>query len=110
MSPAGRSLQRVAGRVRGGPGLGLGWGMGLGAAAPTGPDSAKGTRSVQGRAALCRVESVPDVASVDRPTGSTMLLRETSLLPHVPGLPALLSALFAPVIELRFVRPSVQPV
>lgn len=84
--------------------------MGLGAAAPTGPDSAKGTRSVQGRAALCRVESVPDVASVDRPTGSTMLLRETSLLPHVPGLPALLSALFAPVIELRFVRPSVQPV
>ncbi|XP_030890101.1 ATP-dependent RNA helicase TDRD9, partial [Leptonychotes weddellii] len=34
-------------------------------------------------------------------TGSTMLLRETSLMPHVPGLPALLSALFAPVMELR---------
>ncbi|XP_045863863.1 ATP-dependent RNA helicase TDRD9 [Meles meles] len=37
-------------------------------------------------------------------TGSTMLLRETSLLPHVPGLPALLSLLFAPVIELRVDR------
>ncbi|XP_047286866.1 ATP-dependent RNA helicase TDRD9 isoform X8 [Homo sapiens] len=34
-------------------------------------------------------------------TGSTMLLRETSLMPHIPGLPALLSMLFAPVIELR---------
>nr|XP_045757785.1 ATP-dependent RNA helicase TDRD9 [Mirounga angustirostris] len=34
-------------------------------------------------------------------TGSTMLLRETSLMPHVPGLPALLSVLFAPVMELR---------
>ncbi|KAK1339547.1 hypothetical protein QTO34_020230 [Cnephaeus nilssonii] len=34
-------------------------------------------------------------------TGSTMLLRETSLLPHIPGLPALLSMLFAPVMELR---------
>eukprot|EP00071_Canis_lupus_P044623 XP_022278180.1 putative ATP-dependent RNA helicase TDRD9 [Canis lupus familiaris] len=37
-------------------------------------------------------------------TGSTMLLRETSLMPHVPGLPALLSALFAPVMELRVDR------
>ncbi|XP_057589558.1 ATP-dependent RNA helicase TDRD9 [Hippopotamus amphibius kiboko] len=37
-------------------------------------------------------------------TGSTMLLRETSLLPHVPGLPALLSMLFAPVMELRVDR------
>ncbi|XP_053880951.1 ATP-dependent RNA helicase TDRD9 [Malaclemys terrapin pileata] len=35
------------------------------------------------------------------PTGSTMLLRETSLMPPIPGLPALLSMLFAPVIELR---------
>lgn len=35
------------------------------------------------------------------PVGSTMLLRETSLMPHVPGLPALLSMLFAPVMELR---------
>lgn len=33
--------------------------------------------------------------------GSTMLLRETSLMPHIPGLPALLSMLFAPVMELR---------
>ncbi|XP_068959813.1 ATP-dependent RNA helicase TDRD9 [Petaurus breviceps papuanus] len=34
-------------------------------------------------------------------TGSAMLLRETSLMPHIPGLPALLSMLFAPVMELR---------
>lgn len=34
-----------------------------------------------------------------------MLLRETSLLPHIPGLPALLSMLFAPVMELRYRRP-----
>ncbi|KAH0620331.1 hypothetical protein JD844_020628, partial [Phrynosoma platyrhinos] len=34
-------------------------------------------------------------------TGSTMLLRETSLMPHIPGLPALLGMLFAPVIDLR---------
>ncbi|KAF7466743.1 Hypothetical predicted protein [Marmota monax] len=34
-------------------------------------------------------------------TGSTMLLRETSLMPPIPGLPALLSMLFAPVMELR---------
>ncbi|EPQ01481.1 Putative ATP-dependent RNA helicase TDRD9 [Myotis brandtii] len=34
-------------------------------------------------------------------TGSTMLLRETSLLPHIPGLPALLSMLFAPINILR---------
>lgn len=34
--------------------------------------------------------------------GSTMLLRETSLMPHIPGLPALLSMLFAPVMELRW--------
>ncbi|XP_053521960.1 ATP-dependent RNA helicase TDRD9 [Artibeus jamaicensis] len=37
-------------------------------------------------------------------TGSTLLLRETSLLPHIPGLPALLSMLFAPVMELRVDR------
>ncbi|XP_007176292.2 ATP-dependent RNA helicase TDRD9 isoform X2 [Balaenoptera acutorostrata] len=37
-------------------------------------------------------------------TGSTVLLRETSLMPHVPGLPALLSMLFAPVMELRVDR------
>ncbi|XP_029453911.1 ATP-dependent RNA helicase TDRD9 isoform X2 [Rhinatrema bivittatum] len=34
-------------------------------------------------------------------SGSTMLLRETSLMPNIPGLPALLSMLFAPVMELR---------
>lgn len=34
-------------------------------------------------------------------TGSAMLLRETSLMPPIPGLPALLSMLFAPVMELR---------
>nr|XP_025037376.1 ATP-dependent RNA helicase TDRD9 isoform X2 [Pelodiscus sinensis] len=34
-------------------------------------------------------------------TGSTILLRETSLMPSIPGLPALLSMIFAPVIELR---------
>uniref|UniRef100_A0A673V8U2 ATP-dependent RNA helicase TDRD9 n=1 Tax=Suricata suricatta TaxID=37032 RepID=A0A673V8U2_SURSU len=34
-------------------------------------------------------------------TGSTMLLGETTLMPHIPGLPALLSALFAPTMELR---------
>ncbi|KAK2497836.1 hypothetical protein MC885_006939 [Smutsia gigantea] len=37
-------------------------------------------------------------------TGSTMLLRETSLMPHIPGLPALLSMMFAPVMELRVDR------
>ncbi|XP_036700018.1 ATP-dependent RNA helicase TDRD9 isoform X3 [Balaenoptera musculus] len=37
-------------------------------------------------------------------TGSTVLLRETSLMPHIPGLPALLSMLFAPVMELRVDR------
>ncbi|XP_006879224.1 PREDICTED: putative ATP-dependent RNA helicase TDRD9 [Elephantulus edwardii] len=37
-------------------------------------------------------------------TGSTMLLRETSLMPHIPGLPALLSMLFAPGMELRIDR------
>lgn len=63
-------------------------------------------------AASCRASPVPDAASVDCPPGSTMLLRETSLMPHIPGLPALLSVLFAPVIELRcggfvhFVRAS----
>ncbi|KAM3920360.1 ATP-dependent RNA helicase TDRD9 [Leptodactylus fuscus] len=34
-------------------------------------------------------------------TGSMLMLRETSLLPSIPGLPALVSMLFAPVIELR---------
>ncbi|XP_063803508.1 ATP-dependent RNA helicase TDRD9 isoform X2 [Pseudophryne corroboree] len=34
-------------------------------------------------------------------SGSQLMLRETSLLPSIPGLPALVSMLFAPVIELR---------
>ncbi|XP_077323696.1 ATP-dependent RNA helicase TDRD9 isoform X1 [Lithobates pipiens] len=34
-------------------------------------------------------------------TGSLLMLRETSLLPSIPGLPALITMLFAPVIELR---------
>lgn len=50
--------------------------------------------------------AVPDMAFLGLLTGSTMLLRETSLMPPVPGLPALLSMLFAPVMELRCVRPS----
>ncbi|XP_075471069.1 ATP-dependent RNA helicase TDRD9 isoform X2 [Ascaphus truei] len=37
-------------------------------------------------------------------SGSTILLRETSLLPSIPGLPALISMLFAPLIELRVDR------
>lgn len=37
-------------------------------------------------------------------TGTTLLLRETSLMPHIPGLPALLSMLFTPVMELRVDR------
>ncbi|KAM4014034.1 ATP-dependent RNA helicase TDRD9 isoform 1-T2 [Anomaloglossus baeobatrachus] len=34
-------------------------------------------------------------------SGSTLMLRETLLLPSIPGLPSLVSMLFAPVIELR---------
>lgn len=34
--------------------------------------------------------------------GSTMFLEETSLMPPIPGLLALLSMLFAPAIELRY--------
>ncbi|XP_072283954.1 ATP-dependent RNA helicase TDRD9 [Pyxicephalus adspersus] len=34
-------------------------------------------------------------------TGSLLMLRETSLLPSIPGLPALITMLFSPVIELR---------
>ena len=46
------------------------------------------------------------LAAPSRLTGSTLLLRETSLLPHAPGLPALLSMLFAPVMELRYAQLS----
>ncbi|CAH2328578.1 ATP-dependent RNA helicase TDRD9 [Pelobates cultripes] len=34
-------------------------------------------------------------------SGSAIILRETSLMPSIPGLPALVAMLFAPVIELR---------
>ncbi|XP_068110452.1 ATP-dependent RNA helicase TDRD9 [Hyperolius riggenbachi] len=34
-------------------------------------------------------------------SGTVIMLRETSLLPSIPGLPALISMLFAPMIELR---------
>ncbi|XP_053218290.1 ATP-dependent RNA helicase TDRD9 isoform X1 [Podarcis raffonei] len=76
------------------------------------------TRISRFRAVLVEKESVNSVVVVDAPedsfqqmlvaasvtvnaTGSTMLLRETSLMPHIPGLPALLAMLFAPVIDLR---------
>lgn len=35
-------------------------------------------------------------------TGSTVILEETTLMPPIPGLLALLSMLFAPAIELRY--------
>uniref|UniRef100_A0A672IHW2 ATP-dependent RNA helicase TDRD9 n=1 Tax=Salarias fasciatus TaxID=181472 RepID=A0A672IHW2_SALFA len=34
-------------------------------------------------------------------TGSNILLRDTTLMPHIPGLPALIAMLFSPVMELR---------
>ncbi|XP_044292607.1 ATP-dependent RNA helicase TDRD9 [Varanus komodoensis] len=76
------------------------------------------TRGSKFRAVLVDKESVNSVVIADAPedsfqqilvaasitvntTGSTILLKETSLMPHIPGLPALLSMLFAPVIDLR---------
>ncbi|XP_054828112.1 ATP-dependent RNA helicase TDRD9 [Eublepharis macularius] len=76
------------------------------------------TRISQFRTVFVEKESVNSVVVDDAPedsfqqilvaasirinsTGSTMLLRETSLMPPVPGLPALLSMLFAPAIDLR---------
>ncbi|XP_042302937.1 ATP-dependent RNA helicase TDRD9 isoform X2 [Sceloporus undulatus] len=76
------------------------------------------TRVSRFRMVLVEKESVNSVVVSDTPensfqqllvaasvsvnaTGSTMLLRETSLMPHIPGLPALLGMLFAPVIDLR---------
>ncbi|XP_062974563.1 ATP-dependent RNA helicase TDRD9 [Elgaria multicarinata webbii] len=76
------------------------------------------TRGSRFRTVLVEKESVNSVVVADAPedsfqqilvaasitvnaTGSTILLRETSLMPHIPGLPALLSMLFAPVIDLR---------
>ncbi|KAG5267526.1 hypothetical protein AALO_G00222740 [Alosa alosa] len=34
-------------------------------------------------------------------SGSSILLRETTLMPHIPGLPALITMIFCPVMELR---------
>nr|XP_060611008.1 ATP-dependent RNA helicase TDRD9 [Anolis sagrei ordinatus] len=76
------------------------------------------TRVSRFRTVLVMRESVNSVVVADAPentfqqilvassvsinaSGTTMLLRETSLMPHIPGLPALLAMLFAPVIELR---------
>ncbi|XP_013915067.1 PREDICTED: putative ATP-dependent RNA helicase TDRD9 [Thamnophis sirtalis] len=76
------------------------------------------TRISRFRTILVEKESVNSVVVVDAPenafqqilvaasisvnaTGSVMMLKETSLMPHIPGLPALLSMLFAPVIDLR---------
>jgi len=33
--------------------------------------------------------------------GSHILLKETSLMPHIHGLPSLVTMLFTPVMELR---------
>ncbi|XP_054469828.1 ATP-dependent RNA helicase TDRD9 [Anoplopoma fimbria] len=35
------------------------------------------------------------------PTGTRILLRDTSIMPDIPGLPALLTMLFTPIMELR---------
>ena len=37
------------------------------------------------------------------PTGNTMMVRDTTMLPNYHGLPALLGLLFAPNAELRLV-------
>ncbi|XP_008937811.1 PREDICTED: putative ATP-dependent RNA helicase TDRD9 [Merops nubicus] len=75
-------------------------------------------RVLQFRSALLQEESVNSVLVHDAPgdsfeqllvaasvsanaTGSAVFLEETSLLPPIPGLLALLSMLFAPAIELR---------
>lgn len=34
-------------------------------------------------------------------TGSRILLKETSLMPHIHGLPSIITMLFTPVMELR---------
>lgn len=35
--------------------------------------------------------------------GSRILLKDTTLMPEIPGLPALVTMLFTPVMELRYV-------
>ncbi|NXN71597.1 TDRD9 helicase, partial [Himantopus himantopus] len=76
------------------------------------------TRVSQFRNAFIQKESINSVVVHDAPedpfqqllvaaslsvnaTGSTVILEETSLMPPIPGLLALLSMLFAPAIELR---------
>ncbi|KAF1663588.1 ATP-dependent RNA helicase TDRD9, partial [Aptenodytes patagonicus] len=76
------------------------------------------TRVSQFRSAFIQKESINSVVVHDAPedpfqrllvaaalsanaTGSTVILEETSLMPPIPGLLALLSMLFAPAIELR---------
>ncbi|NWI16508.1 TDRD9 helicase, partial [Crypturellus soui] len=76
------------------------------------------TRISQFRSAFIRKESINSVVVRDAPedsfqqmlvaaslsvnaSGSSLILEETSLMPPIPGLPALLSMLFAPAIELR---------
>ncbi|XP_074887101.1 ATP-dependent RNA helicase TDRD9 [Buteo buteo] len=76
------------------------------------------TRVSQFRSAFIQKESVNSVVVHDTPEdpfqqllvaaslsanayGSTVILKETSLMPPIPGLLALLSMLFAPAIELR---------
>ncbi|NXK11447.1 TDRD9 helicase, partial [Herpetotheres cachinnans] len=76
------------------------------------------TRVSQFRSAFIRKESINSVVVHDAPedrfqqllvaaslsanaTGSAVILEETSLMPPIPGLLALLSMLFAPAIELR---------
>ena len=36
--------------------------------------------------------------------GTRLLLRDTSIMPDIPGLPALVKMLFTPIMELRFVK------
>ncbi|XP_075282799.1 ATP-dependent RNA helicase TDRD9 [Opisthocomus hoazin] len=76
------------------------------------------TRKSQFRSACVQKESINSVIVRDAPedpfqqllvaaalsastTGSAVILEETSLMPPIPGLLALLSVLFAPAIELR---------
>ena len=37
------------------------------------------------------------------PSGSTLLARETTIMPAIPGFPALMSLLFCPSMEMRYV-------
>ncbi|NXG70597.1 TDRD9 helicase, partial [Baryphthengus martii] len=76
------------------------------------------TRVSQFRKAFIQKESINSIVIADAPedpfqqllvaasvsvnaTGSTVILDQTSLMPSIPGLLALLSMLFAPAIELR---------